>query len=113
MEEAKCVVDLILLVVFRLDSTQLTRSDTKEEIAVCLQMLSVEGPFAGERTEVLRIQPCTIDIDYIVLTYVLLEMKRWEREEADLVDEEPAGYGADAAAEAGDDTGANVMTGEM
>jgi len=82
--------------------------------------VSVEGAFAGEKTEVLRIQPsCAIEIDLIVITYVLKEMKRWERERGDTAldgDDEPAGDGADAegdTAEAGDDAGANVMMGEL
>jgi hypothetical protein len=82
--------------------------------------VSLEGAFAGERTEVLRILPgCAIEIDLIVLTYVLKEMKRWEREGGDTAlngDDEPAGDGADAegdTAEAGDEAGANVMMGEM
>jgi hypothetical protein len=39
----------------------------------------MEGAFSGEKREVLRIQACSIDIDLVVLTFILMEVERWER----------------------------------
>lgn len=39
-----------------------------------------EGVFAGDKRQVLRIQPCSIDIDLIVLTFIIMETKRREKD---------------------------------
>ena len=39
-----------------------------------------EGCFAGQKRKVLRIEPCSIDIDLIVLTFVIMESKRREKD---------------------------------
>lgn len=39
-----------------------------------------EGVFAGDKRQVLRIQPCSIDIDLIVLTFIIMETKRREQD---------------------------------
>ena len=49
------------------------------EEATFFEITSPEGVFAGEKKDVLRIQACSIDVDLIVLTFMLVEIKRWER----------------------------------
>ncbi|PPQ67674.1 hypothetical protein CVT25_012702 [Psilocybe cyanescens] len=61
----------------------LTRSDSSTEIASSMSVLGTEGVFAGEKKQVLRIQPCTLDIDLIILTFIIMERKRREREGTD------------------------------
>jgi len=55
------------------------RTDTNDEIASSLTVINAEGIFAGERKEVLRIQPSSIDIDLIVTTFLIMERKRREK----------------------------------
>ncbi|KAF8655847.1 hypothetical protein AX16_002931 [Volvariella volvacea WC 439] len=55
----------------------LTRTDTGEEMARYTYVVISEGLFAGERKTVLRILPnCSLDLDLLVLTFVLMEKKR-------------------------------------
>lgn len=83
---------------------QLLRSGTDEEVARHVNTINAEGLFAGERKSALRIQPCSLDIDLIVLSFVVMEKKRRERTgdgmEALPHDEDPQGEGCVAAVEA-------------
>jgi hypothetical protein len=86
---------------------QLLQSGTDEEVARHVNTINAEGLFAGERKSALRIQPCSLDIDLIVLSFVVMEKKRRERTgdgmEALPHDEDPQGEGCvsgDAAGEA-------------
>ncbi|KAF8968344.1 TonB box-containing protein [Flammula alnicola] len=89
----------------------LMRPDTNTEIASSICVLVSEGVFAGEKKQVLRIQPCSVDIDLVVLTFIIMEKKRRERDGyADAYsvahDEEPQGDGGGS----GDgDAGAGVI----
>ncbi|EDR11248.1 TonB box-containing protein [Laccaria bicolor S238N-H82] len=82
----------------------LLRSGTDEEVARHVNTINAEGLFAGERKSALRIQPCSLDIDLIVLSFVVMEKKRRERTgdgmEALPHDEDPQGEGCVAAVEA-------------
>jgi hypothetical protein len=55
---------------------QLTHNETNEEVARFIQELIAEGIFAGERKSCLRIQPCSVDLDLIVLSCLIMEKKR-------------------------------------
>ncbi|PPQ70912.1 hypothetical protein CVT24_009974 [Panaeolus cyanescens] len=102
----------------------LTQADTRAEVACSMNVLSSEGFFAGENKEVLRIQPCSVDIDLIILTFVMMEIKRRRKyggtfvEEA-LHDEEPQGEcDGGGSGEGEGDVGADVgevstMVGEL
>ncbi|RDB24128.1 Sterol regulatory element-binding protein cleavage-activating protein [Hypsizygus marmoreus] len=54
----------------------LTSSRTDEEIARYTRALNEEGLFAGEKKSVLRIQPCSVDIDLVILSFMIMEKKR-------------------------------------
>jgi len=45
-----------------------------------MSLLSTEGLFAGEKKHILRVQPCSIDIDIVVLTFLMMEKKRRDRD---------------------------------
>lgn len=68
------------------------------EVARYTVAVNREGLFAGEKKTSLRIQPCSVDIDLIVLSFVIMEQKR--RDKAGdftgqtLHDEDPQGDGA-------------------
>jgi hypothetical protein len=55
---------------------QLTRSGTDEEVARYVRGIIQEGMFAGERRSYLRVQPCSVDIDLVVISFMIMEMKR-------------------------------------
>lgn len=59
-------------------SVQLTRSNTSAQIASSSWTVVAEGIFAGQKKQVLRIEPCSIDIDLIILTFIIMETKRRE-----------------------------------
>ncbi|KAF8164020.1 TonB box-containing protein [Pholiota molesta] len=59
---------------------KLIRCDTHTEIASSSSSIVNEGVFAGETKQMLRIQPCSIDIDLVVLTFIIMEKKRRERD---------------------------------
>ena len=76
---------------------QLTCCDTRTEIARFTTVKCPEGLFAGEWKSVLQLNPCSVDIDLIVLTFIIIEKKRRERD-GDPVhltphDEDPLGEG--------------------
>ncbi|GLB35456.1 hypothetical protein LshimejAT787_0210210 [Lyophyllum shimeji] len=76
----------------------LTSSGDNEEIARYTSAITVEGLFAGQRKSFLRIQPCSVDLDLVVLSFMIMEKKRRERagDGTKLVahDREPQGDGA-------------------
>ncbi|KAF8162861.1 TonB box-containing protein [Crassisporium funariophilum] len=53
---------------------------TKIEVARFVTILCKDGLFAGERKGILRVYPCSIDIDLVVLTFIITEKKRRSRE---------------------------------
>ncbi|KAF9484918.1 hypothetical protein BDN70DRAFT_824728 [Pholiota conissans] len=53
--------------------------DADAEIASSSWSTVTDGVFAGETKQVLRIHPCSIDIDLIMLTFVIMENKRREK----------------------------------
>ncbi|KAG7086529.1 hypothetical protein E1B28_002480 [Marasmius oreades] len=57
----------------------LTHGKTNEEIARFTYTATDEGLYAGERKSRLRIQPCSVDIDLIVLSFLMMEKKRQDR----------------------------------
>lgn len=75
----------------------LTCCDTSAEIARFTTVRCDEGLFAGEWKSVLRVNPCSVDIDLIVLTFIIIEKKRRERDGDPIHvtphDEDPLGDG--------------------
>ena len=83
--------------IFTCNYFQLTCCDTRTEIARFKTVRCHEGLFAGEWKSVLQLNPCSVDIDLIVLTFIIIEKKRRERD-GDPVhltphDEDPLGDG--------------------
>ena len=76
---------------------QLTCCDTRTEIARFTTVRCHEGLFAGEWKSVLQLNPCSVDIDLIVLTFIIIEKKRRERDGDPIHltphDEDPMGDG--------------------
>ncbi|KAF5386612.1 hypothetical protein D9615_001932 [Tricholomella constricta] len=76
----------------------LTSSNNNEEIAIYTSTFNNEGLFAGERKHFLRIQPCSVDLDLVVLSFMIMEKKRRERagDGSSLIahDSDPQGDGA-------------------
>ncbi|KAJ3505124.1 hypothetical protein NLJ89_g7576 [Agrocybe chaxingu] len=103
----------------------LTRLDTNRDIACSMTTACVEGLFAGERKQILRIQPCALDIDVVVLTFLVMERKRRARDGGGLEeverDEDPQGDGGgsgdgdgDVDVDVNDENGADSgMLGEI
>ena len=58
---------------------QLTKRSTGEEVARHSPELVKDGHFRGEQRWALRIRPCDLDIDMIVLTFTILEKRRIEQ----------------------------------
>jgi hypothetical protein len=54
----------------------LTKCSTGEEITQQVRWLSEEGVFAGQERCALRINPSSIDIELVVLSFVMAEKKR-------------------------------------
>lgn len=77
---------------------QLTRAGSSEELARYIYTATDEGLYAGERKTRLRIQPtCSIDLDLVVLTFIIAEKKRRDAAGPDARlgrDEDPCGDGA-------------------
>lgn len=48
-------------------------------MARVVSSLAGEGLFAGERKARLRIQPCSVDIDLIIISFMIVEKKRREQ----------------------------------
>ncbi|KAF9072895.1 TonB box-containing protein [Rhodocollybia butyracea] len=75
----------------------LIRCDTEEEVARYSFALSKEGLYAGERKSRLRIQPCSVELDLIVVSFLIILKKRREKIGADNLlcahDEDPQGDG--------------------
>ncbi|KAF5379892.1 hypothetical protein D9757_007194 [Collybiopsis confluens] len=57
----------------------LIRVDSKEEIARYSFTLSNEGLYAGERKSRLNIQPCSVDLDLVVVSFLIMLKKRREK----------------------------------
>lgn len=71
---------------------QLTQRSTGEEVARHAPELVKDGYFKGERQWTLKVRPgCDLDIDIIVLTFVVLEKRRREK----LAKQGPEESGAD------------------
>lgn len=86
---------------------QLTRSDSSTPIASSSWTTVAEGVFAGEKRQVLQIQPCSLDIDLVVLTFIIMETKRREKDGyIDKYDETPE-------EETQGDCGVDIATGEL
>ncbi|KAF8626344.1 hypothetical protein AX15_005001 [Amanita polypyramis BW_CC] len=84
----------------------LTQVGTDEEIAQYSRELIEEGLFAREKRAVLRIYPCSLDIDLIILSFLIFAKKRRDRggdgTKLTAHDEDPQGDGGFSGAEAGD-----------
>lgn len=87
-----------------------------------MNVISSEGFFAGQNKEVLRVQPCSVDIDLVILTFVVMEIKRRRKYgggfvEESLHDGEPQGEGnegGEADGEGNNDVGdASTLVGEL
>ena len=85
---------------------KLIQVDTNKEIAQYSRQLIKEGLFAQEKRAVLRFQPCSLDIDLIILSFLIFAKKRRDRggDGTKLTphDEDPQGDGGFSGAEAGD-----------
>ncbi|KAJ4475769.1 TonB box-containing protein [Lentinula aciculospora] len=57
----------------------LMRSDTKEEVACYSFALSKEGLYAGERKSRLTIQPSSVELELIVVSFFIMLKKRREK----------------------------------
>jgi hypothetical protein len=83
----------------RISSCQLS-STGGAQIASSDYTLVTEGVFAGEKKQNLLIQPSSVDIDLIVLTFIIMESRRRERDGYGLQqlvpDEEPHGDGGES-----------------
>lgn len=89
---------------------QLTCCHTNAEIARFTAVRCHEGLFAGELKSVLRLNPCSVDIDLIVLTFIIIEKKRERDGEPTHLaphDEDPLGDGG------GSGEGESGMVGEL
>ena len=86
------ILEMLYLNIF-----QLTCCDTRTEIARFTTVRCHEGLFAGEWKSVLQLNPCSVDIDLIVLTFIIIEKKRRERDGDPIHltphDEDPLGDG--------------------
>jgi len=86
---------------------QLSVCNTGDEIAQQVRWLAEEGVFAGQERSALRINPCLIDIELIVLSFVILEKQRRARisekvcQSRNLYDDPLDGGASGAEAEAG------------
>ena len=83
--------------------TKLTRSDTGQEVARYSYEVNEEGLFAGEKKSRIRIQPCSVDIDLVVLSFVIVEKKKRDHAgdgtRRSLHDEDPLECGMDGGIE--------------
>ncbi|PFH52472.1 hypothetical protein AMATHDRAFT_2195 [Amanita thiersii Skay4041] len=83
----------------------LTHVGTNEEVACFSRAFAEEGLFAGEKRAVLHIHPTTLDIDLIILTFLIMEKKRRDRSGDGTrapYDEDPLGDGCMSGGEAGE-----------
>ena len=88
-----------------MDCAKLTQVGTSEEVARYTRELIDEGLFAKEKRAVLRIHPCSLDIDLIILSFLIFAKKRRDRGDGTKLtayDEDPQGDGGFSGAEAGD-----------
>jgi hypothetical protein len=89
-----------------LSCEKLVQVDTNNEIAQYSRQSIKEGLFAQEKRAVLRIQPSALDIDLIILTFLIFAKKRRDRggdgTKLTAHDEDPQGDGGYSGAEAGD-----------
>ena len=67
----------------RRGGAQLTQLKSGEVVARFTQELVKEGFFCGERKWCLQIEPTALDIDTIVLTFIIMEKRRRDRVAAD------------------------------
>ena len=88
-------------------SAQLTQLKSGEVVARFTQELVKEGFFCGERKWCLQIEPTTLDVDMVVLTFIIMEKRRRDRVAAETMksgahDEDvPEGGGCEAGGGAG------------
>ncbi len=59
--------------------SQLYHCKTRREIARPLQEMVTEGFFRGQKKYCLAIEPTTLDIDVIVLSFLIMEKRRRDR----------------------------------
>ena len=84
----------------RRGGAQLTQLKSGEVVARFTQELVKEGFFCGERKWCLQIEPTALDIDTIVLTFIIMEKRRRDRVSAECMrrgdrDEDPAEGGCE------------------
>ena len=60
-------------------SVQLYHCKTRREIARPVQEMVTEGFFRGQKKFCLAIEPTTLDIDVVVLSFLIMEKRRRER----------------------------------
>ncbi|KAF9448897.1 TonB box-containing protein [Macrolepiota fuliginosa MF-IS2] len=87
----------------------MTKCSSGDEITQQVRWSSGEGMFVGQKKCALRIYPCTIDIELIVLSFLVVEKKRREskgdeRETVHVVVDDPIDGGASGAEEGGSAT---------
>ena len=58
---------------------QLYHCKTRREIARPVQEMVTEGFFRGQKKFCLAIEPTTLDIDVVVLSFLIMEKRRRER----------------------------------
>ena len=58
---------------------QLYHCKTRREIARPVQEMVTEGFFRGQRKYCLAIEPTTLDIDVVVVTFLIMEKRRRDR----------------------------------
>ncbi|OBZ75668.1 hypothetical protein A0H81_04804 [Grifola frondosa] len=79
----------------------LTNTLTSEEVARFTQDAVSEGFFRGEKKWMLQVQPSSLDIDMIVLTFIIMEKRRRDRVAEHMKvanqDEDPLEGGGDEA----------------
>ncbi|KAK2460636.1 hypothetical protein APHAL10511_007106 [Amanita phalloides] len=84
----------------------LTQVDTLKEIAHYSRGFVEEGLFAHEKRAMLRIQPSSLDIDLIILSFLIFAKKRRDRggdgTKLTAHDDDPQGDGGFSGAEVGD-----------
>ncbi|KIL68544.1 hypothetical protein M378DRAFT_71320 [Amanita muscaria Koide BX008] len=83
----------------------LIKVSTSDKIAHYAREHVENGLFAGEKRGVLRIQPCALDIDLIILSFLIFAKKRRDSGDGTKLtahDEDPQGEGAMSGGEAGE-----------
>jgi len=87
----------------------MTKCSSGDEVTQQVRWSSGEGMFMGQKKCALRIHPCTVDIELIVLSFLIVEKKRREskgdgRETVHVVVDDPIDGGASGAEDGGSAT---------